>query len=115
MKRERYKGQIVVARLLKVRALPIWHASVCLDRLVNGTWLEIPIEPGLAGLEFASEDIALSAATRERSLKGSQPGSIHLSLCQAGRAAACKRIYRDSPSRFSGNRYRQRLAQIEPK
>jgi hypothetical protein len=62
MKRERYKGQIVVARLLKVRALPIWHASVSLDRLVNGTWLEIPIEPGLAGLEFASEDIALSAA-----------------------------------------------------
>ncbi len=62
MRRERYKGQIVVARLLKVRALPIWHASVFLDRLVNGAWKEIPIEPGLAGQEFASEEIALATA-----------------------------------------------------
>jgi hypothetical protein len=62
MRRERYKGHIVVARLLKVRTLPIWHASVFLDRLVNGTWLEIPVEPGLAGQEFSTEDSALAAA-----------------------------------------------------
>src|ERR1700742_1478372 len=62
MRRERYKGHIVVARLLKGRPLPIWHASVFLDRLVNGTWLEIPVEPGLAGQEFSSEDTALAAA-----------------------------------------------------
>jgi hypothetical protein len=62
MRRERYKGQIVVARLLKVRSRPVWHASVSLDRLVNGTWQEIPIEPGLSGQEFASEESALAAA-----------------------------------------------------
>jgi hypothetical protein len=62
MRRERYKDQIVVARLKKVRTQPIWYASVFLDRLVSGTWQEIPIEPGLAGQEFASEDSALAAA-----------------------------------------------------
>ena len=62
MRRERYKDQIVVARLHKVRTQAIWHASVFLDRLVNGTWQEIPIKPGLDGEVFASEDGALGAA-----------------------------------------------------
>lgn len=62
MRRERYKGHIVVARLLKVRSRPVWHASVSLDQLVNGTWQETPVQAGLAGQEFASEDSALAAA-----------------------------------------------------
>jgi hypothetical protein len=52
----------VVARLHKVRTQAIWHASVFLDRLVNGNWQEIPIKPGLDGQEFASEDSAFVAA-----------------------------------------------------
>ena len=62
MRRERYKDQIVVARLHKVRTQAIWHASIFLDRLVNGNWQEIPIKPGLDGQEFASEDGAFVAA-----------------------------------------------------
>jgi hypothetical protein len=62
MMRRRYKNQIVVARVYKVRTQPIWHASVFLDRLVDGNWREIPIEPGLYGQEFASEGDALVAA-----------------------------------------------------
>ena len=62
MRRERYKDQIVVARLHKVRTQAIWHASVFLDRLVNGSWEEIPIKPGLDGREFASKDSAFAAA-----------------------------------------------------
>jgi hypothetical protein len=62
MRRERYKDQIVVARLQKVRTQPIWYAAVFLDRLVNGNWQEIPIKPGLDGEEFASEDSAFAAA-----------------------------------------------------
>ena len=62
MTRKRYKDQIVVARLRKVRTQPIWYVSVFLDRLVDGNWREIPIEPGLDGQEFASEDGALVAA-----------------------------------------------------
>jgi hypothetical protein len=62
MRRQRYKGHIVVARLLQVRFRPVWHASVSLDQLVDGVWQEIPIQPGLAGQEFASEDSALAAA-----------------------------------------------------
>jgi hypothetical protein len=62
MMRKRYKDQIVVARVYKIRTQPIWHASVFLDRLVDGNWREIPIEPGLDGQEFPSEDGALAAA-----------------------------------------------------
>jgi hypothetical protein len=62
MTRKRYKDQIVVARVYKVRTQPIWHASVFLDRLVDANWREIPIEPGLDGQEFPSEDSALAAA-----------------------------------------------------
>ena len=62
MRRERYKGQIVVARLYKVRTQPIWHASVFLDRLVKGNWEEIPIAPELKGQVFASEESALATA-----------------------------------------------------
>ena len=63
MRRERYKGQIVVARMHKVRARPIWHASVFLDRLVKGNWQEIPIiAPELKGQGFASEESALATA-----------------------------------------------------
>ena len=62
MRRERYKGHIVVARMSKVRSQPIWRASVFIDRLVNGEWQEVPIEPGVRGREFASEDSALAAA-----------------------------------------------------
>ena len=62
MMRKRYKDQIVVARVYKVRTQPIWHAAVFLDRLVDGNWREIPIEPGLEGQEFTSEGDALVTA-----------------------------------------------------
>jgi hypothetical protein len=62
MRRERYKGQIIVARLYKVRNQPIWRGSVFIDRLVNGKWREIPIRPGLEGQDFASEKSALATA-----------------------------------------------------
>jgi hypothetical protein len=62
MRRERYRGQIVVARLHKVRSQSIWRGSVFLDRLVNGNWQEIPIAPELGGQDFASEESALATA-----------------------------------------------------
>ena len=62
MRRERYKGQIIVARMQKVRTQPIWHASVFLDRLVKGNWQEIRIAPELARRDFASEESALATA-----------------------------------------------------
>jgi hypothetical protein len=62
MRRERYKGQIVVARLHKVRSQPIWRGSVFLERLVKGKWQELPIAPELEGQDFASEESALATA-----------------------------------------------------
>ena len=62
MRRERYKGQIIVARMQKVRTQPIWHASVFLDRLVKGNWQEIRIARELEGQDFASEESALATA-----------------------------------------------------
>ena len=62
MRRQRYKGQIIVARMQKVRTQPIWHASVFLDRLVKGNWQEIRIAPELERQDFASEESALATA-----------------------------------------------------
>jgi hypothetical protein len=62
MRRERYKGHILVARLHKVRNERIWRVSALLDLLANGQWQEVPIERGLEGQDFANRDSALAAA-----------------------------------------------------
>jgi hypothetical protein len=62
MRRERYKGHILVARLHKVRNEHIWRVSALLDLLANGQWQEIPIEWGLERQNFANRDSALAAA-----------------------------------------------------
>jgi hypothetical protein len=62
MRRERYKGHILVARLHKVRNEPIWRVSALLDLLANGQWQEVPIERGLEGQEFANKNSALATA-----------------------------------------------------
>ena len=62
MRRERYKGEILVARLHKVRSQPIWRGSVFLDRLVNGKWQEVPIGRGFERQDFASEESANATA-----------------------------------------------------
>ena len=40
----------------------IWRGSVFLDRLVNGTWHEIPIGRGFERQDFANADSALATA-----------------------------------------------------
>jgi hypothetical protein len=62
MKRERYRGQIVVVRQHKIRYQPIWRGSVFLERLVKGKWQEVPIAPELEGRDFTSEESALATA-----------------------------------------------------
>jgi hypothetical protein len=62
MRRERYKGHILVARSRKVRNEHIWRVSTLVDLLTNGQWQEVPIEPGLDGQDFANRGSALAAA-----------------------------------------------------
>ena len=62
MRRERYRGQIIVARQYKIRYQPIWRSSVSLERLVKGNWRELPIAPELRERDFTSEEGALATA-----------------------------------------------------
>jgi hypothetical protein len=48
MKRERYKGHVLVAKADKVRGQRIWTARVFIERFIAGGWQDLPI-PGLEG------------------------------------------------------------------
>jgi hypothetical protein len=61
MKRERYKGYVLVAKADKVRGQRIWTARVFIERFITGGWQDVPI-PGLEGQQFDGEVNAQSAA-----------------------------------------------------
>jgi hypothetical protein len=62
MKRETYKGLVLIAKADKIRDQPIWHARVFMERLNDQEWGQVPILPGLEAQQFTSEEDALSAA-----------------------------------------------------
>jgi hypothetical protein len=61
MKRERYKGHVLVAKADKVRGQRIWTARVFIERFIAGGWQDLPI-PGLEGQQFDGEVNTQSAA-----------------------------------------------------
>jgi hypothetical protein len=62
MTRERYRGQIVVVRVYKVRHRLVWRGSIFIDRLVHGRWQEFLIRPGVEGHDFKNQESALAIA-----------------------------------------------------
>jgi hypothetical protein len=42
MKRERYKGYVLVAKADKVRGQRIWTARVFIERFIAGAWQDLP-------------------------------------------------------------------------
>jgi hypothetical protein len=42
MKRERYKGHVLVAKADKVRSQQIWTARVFIERFIAGGWQDVP-------------------------------------------------------------------------
>jgi hypothetical protein len=60
--RQPYKGCVLVATADNIRDQAIWHASVGIGRLIQGSWQVMPIDPGLSAKEFRSVADALSAA-----------------------------------------------------
>jgi hypothetical protein len=61
MKRERYKGHVLIAKADKVRSQRIWTARVFIERFIAGGWQDVPI-PGIEGQQFDGEVNAQSAA-----------------------------------------------------
>jgi hypothetical protein len=61
MKRERYKGHVLVAKADKVRSQRIWTARVFIERFIAGGWQDVPI-PGIEGQQFDGEVNAQTAA-----------------------------------------------------
>jgi hypothetical protein len=59
MKRERYKGYVLVAKADKGQR--IWTARVFIERFITGGWQDVPI-PGLEWQQFDGEVDALSVA-----------------------------------------------------